>query len=390
VENGHCQCVTCTTCNHNRLASQFHITSGVYGAEDVACGKCTQCCRCRVLGIPMRSGNFRLWNAIFGKGEFKANPLRRHLSVEMEVDVFDKKTFSRTLNENLDKWGDAVVRDGSIGDAGVEINTNPCNGDLFLNHIRELTTGLENLKAICTPVCGLHVHVNVKGNPMLDKDGKQMLDQDMNPLFDPRTAYNHYDLRRLILLYNKVEPAMYMLCNEARLKGRYSVICGSYYMTKDVSPKDFRKTIVTKMYREGMKIPETKVEAAKAGGFKTVGATLRKNKSHKYQQVRYKSLNLHSFFLRGTIEFRHKEGSVDFTEVTNWALICGSVVDMASKMTEKDILALSNKPTLALASILPENLRTYAQDYWAAKEAKIPRFKQLYGDAFKSNPIYEF
>jgi hypothetical protein len=54
---------------------------------------------------------------------------------------------------------------------------------------------------------------------------------------------------------------------------------------------------------------------------------LKKNTSS--QAIRYRGLNLHSWFYQGTLEFRHHEGSTDWEEIVNWAMFCGFIVDLA-------------------------------------------------------------
>jgi hypothetical protein len=312
----------------------------------------------------------------------------------MEVDKFRTDVYSPDVNYAIDKWKDAVVSDGSIP-GGFEINTNPTNGDLFLDHMAEICDGFVKINAHCSNACGLHVHVNVKGSPLYSKDGSPLLDKDGNQKFDPRDAFNHYDLRRLIEIYYKTEKAIFELCHPRRVSGRYSIPCGPYYMTKDMNPKDFRKSMITKMYREGQPLPVATPASTLAStraltmqkvkrAMKEAGTQLKAKKGHKYESVRYKALNLHSFFLRGTIEFRHKEGTADYNEITNWALICATVVDQASKMSHAEISELPNKSREALVAILPAPLRAYALRKWEQNENTIPRYGETVRDVWRN------
>lgn len=361
-------------------------------------------------GVEFRSGKFTMFHSVFAKGQFKRNPLRRHISVEMEVDRISSQRRSTLVNNALNKWKDPVVRDGSLGGSGFEINTNPCNGDLFLEHIKELCDGLAAVKGGCSTACGLHVHINVKGTPLVKDDGTVITDQDGNMMYDQRSAYTHYDLRRLVMLYYRVEPAMFGLVSPVRLTSRYSQPCGKFYLTKHTNPKDYRKIQLTRMYGErdlpentrGKKGKKEKVKLVKklvsydeAGrpvykmvpskkysNYRQVGEKLAKVKTHKYEDVRYKALNLHSFFMRGTVEFRHKEGTVDYNEIINWALICGHVVEAASKMSEVQIKGLPKDPREALLAVIPKELHEYAKRKWAQQEQETPRFKQMIADAW--------
>ena len=63
-------------------------------------------------------------------------------------------------------------------------------------------------------------------------------------------------------------------------------------------------------------------------------------KREKYHGARYKSMNLHSYFYRKTIEFRLHEGNLDTDVIYNWALLCGYIVERAYAMSEKQITEL--------------------------------------------------
>lgn len=420
----HCVCSACPQCkvktlgvnaNSVHYAEYYHVkTTRTLISED-PCGLCRRCCRCKVIGVDFRSGKFQLFHSVFGKGQFKRNPLRRHLSVEMEVDRYSRDMYSTKVNKALDKWQDPVVQDGSVRD-GFEINTNPCNGDLFLDHIYELCEGLRDIQAGCTTACGIHVHVNVKGTPLVKEDGTPVM-KNNDMVYDHRSAYTHYDLRRLIMLYYFIEPAVYGLCSPARLSSKYAKPCGKFYLTKNTSSKDFRKDIAVKMYRGGRPLPQgfdpnkpkkvlkkqrTVIRFAENGDpvygfvtpkrnteFKQIGREITSVKAQKYHAIRYNSLNLHSFFMRGTVEFRHKEGSVDFNEISNWALICGYIVEAASKMTEQQIKDLPKDPRKALLAILPTDLQQFCERKWEAQDKEQPRFKQMVEETWGGQINYE-
>ena len=323
----------------------------------------------------------------FGNGEFKQNKLRRHLAVEMEVDSFDESIRSTSINTAINSWRDPVVRDGSIGDYGFEITSNPSNGDKFLKHMRDLTDGLRDINARCSEKCGLHVHVNVKGDILTDKEGKPILDENGKNLFDKRTAYSQYDLRRLIRLYQKVEAGIFALCTDRRLTSRYSTICGDYWATINPDFRKFRRDLVSKMYFEGTPIVHNNNEAVTRswGNYRSMGNAVREKKAHKYEQVRYKALNIHSYFMRGTIEFRHHEGTIEYNEIVNWSLICGTLVDAAAKLTDADISALPNEPFQALLAVLPYNLQTYCKEKWNLfNQQGWERYRLILQDKFPS------
>jgi hypothetical protein len=57
---------------------------------------------------------------------------------------------------------------------------------------------------------------------------------------------------------------------------------------------------------------------------------------------RYSSMNVHSHFFRGTIEFRLKEGTLDPTEIIFWPLFCGWFVEMATRLRDDEVMAINS------------------------------------------------
>jgi hypothetical protein len=374
----HCHCSTCITCLKK---------IDVHGS----CGACIYCCVCNTRGVKFRSGNFTFHNSQFGLGEFKRNKLRRHLSVELEVDKYDYEARSSKVNMAINRWCDPVVRDGSIGDDGFEITTNPTNGDKFIQHMQEISEGLKPLRAKCSERCGLHVHVNVKGEVLKDKEGNFILDEQGNFTFDKRTAYTQLDLRRLIRLYEKIEPAIFSLCTDQRITSRYGTICGAYWAGLKQDTDKFRKDLISKMYFENNSILHQSPAKVKNqyATFANLGSVIKNKKMHKYEKCRYKALNIHTYFIRGTIEFRHHQGTVDGNEIINWSLVCGNIVEAAYKMTDSQVSELPDDPFKALLSILPKDLRNWCIEVWEKfNKDGWNRYSQILQDNFpKINTI---
>jgi hypothetical protein len=250
--------------------------------------------------------------------------LKRHISCEIEVDetgCSDSDALQRTINE----WRDSVVEDGSLNQGGFEINTQPTSGDRFHEHLTEICDGLSRLNADCTAKCGLHVHV----------DSRDL---------------SYYDLRRVTLLYAKVEQALFMLCDPLRLNGGYSAVCGQQLYPENTNPRLYRREIFSKVY------------CPPSGGVPRKGLVdLKSSRRDKHgAHNRYRALNLHSHFHRGSVEFRHHEGTVNFEDIYNWALICAYVVDYSYRHTEQDIQRLPDKAHLALKRVIPQEQWKYA------------------------------
>jgi len=284
--------------------------------------------------IPFGKRPLKFWDS--SPQQFKKNTLKRHLSVEIEVDKITK-TESGRLRAAVKKWSDSIVTDGSLNRVpnAHETNTAPCNGDLFVEHIEELGEAYKELGAGCTTACGLHVHVNCSDLKI-------------------------YDLRKVILLYAKIERALFELCKPRRATSNFSILCGQNYLDMDPHPENFKRQLLGKFYNNG--------KIASARPDKQSGLEIKKNKEKKYISVRYRALNLHSFFHRKSIEFRHREGSVDATTIINWAMICGHIIEAANTMSEAQINALPTQGRRALLEILPPELGEWAKKLWRTNE----------------------
>ena len=102
-------------------------------------------------------------------------------------------------------------------------------------------------------------------------------------------------------------------------------------------------------------------------------------KKEKYRDVRYYALNLHSYFLRGTVEFRHHGQSVDFYELSNWGMVCQQLVTSAYRTTQRQIEALPRNSWRSLLALMPERLHQYIINAWHRNNSIIaqrPDFQQ--------------
>jgi putative amidoligase enzyme len=343
------------------------------------------------------------------------DPNNRHISVELEIDTPGDLKRGRKLHEAVEKWGDSVVEDGSVH-TGWEINTSPSSGEAFTRHIRELCDGMDLLELKPSRNCGMHVHVNTK---------------DMG----------FQDLRRLILLYSRVERAIYDACHPYRLNHQYSAKCGQHFegIVNSKKPTDFKGDIhamlygykkppkggispntsqnphgtylntgcaaIEQSYSEarlrtaghsntvpayhallacgavlGRLVPDSVKEAArrrlqspepvkKTKNDGVLRELLEKKAQKRPGSLRYRSLNLHSFFYRGSVEFRHHEGSAEFHVIHGWGRLCAEIVTRAVKMTDAQINALPKNPRKALLEVLPPDLKEFVVGEWVKNDA---------------------
>lgn len=347
------QCATCMQCCQCRTCERCEDQRRVIWCPD--CEYCSGHCndpenhtesfvdlrpehlRPRSAIIAFQKRALKFWNS--EPTQFKRNPLKRHISVEIECDKVNTSGNGKKLASVLKKWSDSVVTDGSLsGDYAHEINTSPSNGDLFVNHIEQITEAYKDIDGKCSVKCGLHVHVNC---------------QDLK----------FYDLRKVILLYARIERALFELCRPDRVNAQYSRLCGKNYANMSPNPEEFRRQLFGKFYCDSEKLAVARPD-------KNVGLAIKKKKEGKYAGVRYRALNLHSYFLRKTVEFRHHEGSVDPEVIINWAEVCAYIIEAANKLSEAQIRALPDTSRQALSTILPENLREWCDKIWEKSVVK--------------------
>lgn len=272
------------------------------------CDNCSDCCDCSE--IFKFSGMLRFWEA--SKKQFKVNPNKRYISLEVEVSSGD----SRDMHSILRKWGDSLIDDGSLPDEGWELNLNPSSGDVFLEHIKEIADELKSAGATIDSSCGLHCHVDARD-------------------------YGWFDLFKLCQLYCKIEEGLYEIVSPSRRDNRY---CGEAAETFCFSSwKTFQADLIEMLYSWRPQRNKRKCGTSYKEGWK--GKKTRNNitfseRCEKYADARYLALNLHSFFYRGTIEFRHHNGTIDYTKMTNWGMICATIIGKGTQMKLDEIKLL--------------------------------------------------
>ena len=259
-------------------------------------------------------------DATFHKGDtFKGNPSRRFIAVEIEVAKSGYNS-RQEIDPEIRGWaGAALVSDGSLPDGGYEINTAPTSGDLFVRKVESLCAALGRASASITKECGLHVHVDAR-----------------------RMTYR--SMRRLVRLYEQVEEAMFAMVPASRKNNLYCRrVSGRYSRSLSLSPAT--------PYRAKAEVVEAVycVDVRDRYGKETFS---RRSKS-KYDDARYGAMNVHSWFYRGTVEFRLAAGTTNATKIVNWALLCASLLDWAEKHTDEELAALPSDSLEALLAVAP-------------------------------------
>lgn len=250
---------------------------------------------------------------------FTINDSRRFASVEIEI--FDYNNAVK-LNKALSKWNCAVVKDASMvreaGERGVivardksfEINTTPACGNLLYDQLKEVSEGLDDSKSKITIDCGIHVHVDCRD-------------------------YGYQELRKFIKTYYFIEEALFAAVHWTRDTNDFCKRCGEDYYNRVISSiikpttKELKAAIIKSVYgdkslelRDGPyeRYSQPNFWYERADHYGRAGGMRRNEK-------RYSAINLHSYFLRGSIESRVHHASTDFNEIYNWTKILVDLFD---------------------------------------------------------------
>ena len=330
-----CECPSCTEPGCTRLPSTRCPES---------CGQCPGHCTCRNAGaLPFSTSTLEHFESKrFYRG------LKRKLGTEIEIAGKLQDGRRDALKATLKKWHASVVRDGSIPDMGVEIVTSPAGGNKWREMMGEIGTGLDTLGAFVDTSCGNHVHVDA-------------------------TDLGAWDLRRVIQLYAHVEESLFAALPRYRRGSRYCKPCGKGYLSwlEDGNKKLNKRWLAMKQY--GID-PQREIElsclptgATPKEKNAVIANVVRGRARHKYDETRYRALNLHSFWHRGTIEFRHAHGTARGEQVMHWGIVCGSIVEFAAKHSDAEVLKLTglNGHDALLACIVEPDTRKWLLSRWA-------------------------
>lgn len=322
----HCRCSKC---------EQVDECAGAISCQ--SCFGCAPHCVCK----PERKMlNINERQAVFRPSKRYHRGLRRLLGTELEVHNVTQK--QRELNAVLRKWSCSVVRDGSIAGRGMELVTSPAGGENWVAQSKEIGEALVAANAQAHASCGQHVHVDAR---------------DLGV----------YDLARVIRLYAAVEDALFDAQPARRRLSNYCVPCGASYLNwlSGENKKLTKHWLAAKQYGLAPVKNEKDKEKQKANTLK-FRQQLRDRAHRKYDDTRYRALNLHSFWHRGTIEFRHGGAAVTPEHILHWGIVCGSVVEFAATHGDADVLKVCGmKPHDALLQVIFEKeTRDWLQSRW--------------------------
>lgn len=284
--------------------------------EPERCGECEEelgSCTCSddgsddetKTGAPWRDGKARL--------------------VGVELEYNDSDPYERApIDSFLRTWRAGDHYDGSCGR---EVVTAPIAGKHVDACLTALGRALADAGVKANESCGVHVHV----------DASDLLWADMF---------------RLLHVYAKVEPVLYMLAGQHRVKNTYCIPTGEQYRAA-LSSVDRKGSVLSAAFNrtEGRKYVREKPPTKKDGG-------------------RYKGLNICPWLAgrhanrRGkskvvkkdtTVEFRLHRNTLDTRRVAEWAKLCERIVSWCATASDAEARALPKSALRALMVIAPDS-----------------------------------
>lgn len=312
-----CECSVCDACGQRRNSQYFECNS---------CDCCNNCCNCNEEPqeeeadlSPEATGNYgKVWGDPKVFSHFKTFRCKRSAGVEWE---YNKANSASEIDHWARTWHGDIHDDGSCGREAV---TPPMRGDYIAKILTSLGETFTKAEAKADDRCGIHVHVDTHD-------------------------FNWQDMYRLLRVYAKVEPILYLVGGQQRINSTFAKPVGDTFM-KALNAPDPKDYVLSLVYRESGvgqgKVQHREDPIKKAGG-------------------RYRGLNIAPWtfgrkFRKDvrpdtTVEFRIHRNSLDANRIIGWTHLCVQLVDWAYKSSDKDVKNLPKSALRALCVISPES-----------------------------------
>jgi hypothetical protein len=254
-------------------------------------------------------------------------PIRR-VAAEIEICGFLKpiKNYRREIKQTFKSWYVGSVSDGSLPAEGVEINTHPANGTYYRAQVTDIMAVLAKAGGFVTAQAGCHIHVDCR-----DCGWKE--------------------LARILVLVAFIENELFLLVplgrrtNATCIPWTHNYISSILEVYKLEVSNGLYGSESTSLYRD--------VILNKLYGF-TKHSKVNETKVNKYNKVRYRAVNVHSYLHRGTLELRLPPGTVYPVNIINWGRLWSAIIEYALAHSMKEIVDYTNEEhsTLDLLNII--------------------------------------
>jgi len=212
----------------------------------------------------------------------------RAISAEIESGLTD-----RAYHHLGNEMGLHIVTDSSVTVSGYmeeEVHVGPLVGEAFESTIRDATDAMREYGYKVNASCGLHIHVNAR---------------DLSWLA----------LRNVWLASYLYEPVVLGMMPKSRDNNQHCKNMRGLFNKEEILRIDDDDSFHDVYYRSSTA-----------------------DKTDKYHNARYAAVNMHSWYFRGSIEFRYHSGTGSADKIIQWAEICTSLVEWAKDQKPQDIL----------------------------------------------------
>ena len=264
----------------------------MYIDSERRCEKCSKNLISRIASNPVRVYPPSVFRASETYNEIK---YQEHIGVEIELlrdaDEYDESEGDLYgLPEGWVCGSDASLSDEHLG---IELRSHgPLNGDNMFRSLISILNYIDKKYMWGDSSCGIHFHIDAR-------------------------RLRHKELRRILLIMLKMEEYMYLSLPIIRFKRKYSAPLPRHmnHWTESILRINDMKDFAELWYMTLSDVEMT---------------------TDKYNDSRYRGLNLHSRFLHGTIEFRYFPTRTTSRFIMSWLKFCLAVVHSSKKELNKD------------------------------------------------------
>jgi len=295
-------------------------------------------------GILNRTASLKGFN-IDPRG-FTINSSRRFAAVELEF--IDYKNAYK-LNNLLVQYNCSVVEDGSMARQyyvehpnsrrrnlkPFEINTSPACGNVLFQQIFDIGMAVKEAEAVVSLGCGVHVHIDCRD-------------------------FGYQELQKVIRVYHVIEEALFAAVHFSRYDNEFCSHCGTRFYERFINgvkldTKGLKNKLISGVYgRSALDIRASR-EDRQPLYHRARADHYGRHDGYTRNPMRYSALNLHSYFLRGTVEFRLHHGSDDAKEIYEWAKILIDLFDIIGHISEQklqEILSVKKSETIGALELI--------------------------------------
>ena len=230
------------------------------------------------------------------------------------------------------KW--EVVYDGSVG--GGEVVSPILQGSADLETVQAIARAMRRCGAYSNERCGIHVHV----------DGG---------------AFDDVQVKNFVRIVGRFEPVLIAAANVHPSRQRWAEpMLDAVKSVGNISNKTINKNVI---------------KGAWYGAHSHLDSSDEYSISRKYHRSRYRGINLHSFFYRGTIEYRYFNGTLHAGKIAAYVNLC--LAFAAKAIDAKQVTSAPAEVATGLSI-----------DECKAQAAKLFKYLELTGAEYKSTRFH--